>query len=154
MIEFRGERVLELPLHFAAAKLSDASFLVRGIPNSEVVGQPSATLAQCVVAPNLAFAKGKLETKIEVAEAVPLASVRYVIASKGVGAHAEVEIRILFSAVDKSTRVEWTAAITKLGGLLKMVPSGLIRGAAGKVLDDILDSVAARLSAESAQGVP
>ena len=147
MIEFRGERMVALPLAFVSAKLSDASFLVRGIPDAEVVGEPTPVAAQCVITPKLAFARGKLETKIEVAEAVPLASVRYVIASKGVGASAEVEIRILFSAADSSTRVDWTAEIAKLGGLLKMVPAGLIRGAAGKVLEDVLDSVAARLTA-------
>ena len=149
MIEFRGERVLELPLAFVSTKLSDAAFLARGIPNAEIVGQPTPVAAQCVIAPNLAFARGKLETKIEVAANAPDAGVRYVFVSKGVGASAEVEIRILFFAAESSTRVEWTAAITKLGGLLKMVPSGLIRGAAAKVLDDVLDSVVSLLSTES-----
>jgi hypothetical protein len=36
----------------------------------------------------------------------------------------------------------WRAEVKSLGGLLKMVPSGLIRGAAQKVIEDVWNGVA------------
>jgi len=42
--------------------------------------------------------------------------------------------------------VSWTAEVTQLGGLLKMVPAGLIRGAAHKVIEDVWDGVAKKLA--------
>ena len=41
--------------------------------------------------------------------------------------------------------MHWIAEVKELGGLLKMVPQGLIRGAAQKVLDDAWTAVEAKL---------
>ena len=44
------------------------------------------------------------------------------------------------------SRVHWTVDITELGGLLKAIPQGLLKGAAQKVIDDIWASIASRLA--------
>ena len=43
------------------------------------------------------------------------------------------------------TAVHWTGDLTEVTGLLKMVPKGLLQGAAQKVIDDVWAAVAAKL---------
>jgi carbon monoxide dehydrogenase subunit G len=61
-----------------------------------------------------------------------------------------VEATIALAPDGTGTRVRWTAEIKTLGGLLKMVPAGLIRGAAQKVVNDAWSAVEAKLNAPSA----
>ncbi len=65
-------------------------------------------------------------------------AVRFRLTSKGIGSSNTVETALTLTPADAQTRVRWTAEVTQLGGLLKMVPSGLIRGAAQKVIEDVL----------------
>ncbi len=44
--------------------------------------------------------------------------------------------------------------MTQLGGLLKMVPSGLIRGAAQKVIEDVWDGIAKKLVPPPDEQIP
>jgi carbon monoxide dehydrogenase subunit G len=48
--------------------------------------------------------------------------------------------------VDGGAKVQWHCEVKKLGGLLKMVPSGLIRGAAQKVIEDGWKGVAEKIT--------
>ena len=57
-----------------------------------------------------------------------------------------VESTLRLSADGPNTKVGWTAEVTQLGGLLKMVPYGLIRGAAHKVIEDVWDGIAEKLA--------
>jgi carbon monoxide dehydrogenase subunit G len=56
--------------------------------------------------------------------------------SRGIGSSADVEASLALSDREGGTRVHWTAEVKSLGGLLKLVPAGLIRGAAEKVIND------------------
>ena len=47
---------------------------------------------------------------------------------------------------DGGTLVHWTGALTEVTGLLKMVPKGLLQSTAEKVIGDVWEAVAARLS--------
>jgi carbon monoxide dehydrogenase subunit G len=46
---------------------------------------------------------------------------------------------------DTGTHVHWKAEIKNLGGLLKAIPSGLIRGAAQKISADVWAEIEKRL---------
>jgi carbon monoxide dehydrogenase subunit G len=85
-----------------------------------------------------------------VVDAVAPSSARYVVASKGIGSTADVEATIALSPQANGSHVRWTAEVKTLGGLLKMVPAGLIRGAAQKVVNDAWAAVEAKLSAPGA----
>ena len=130
-----------------SAKLTDARFLVQCIPGVEAVAVAEADRAVCTLRPGFSFVRGTLELTLRVVEAVPATSTRLSLQSKGIGTTSEVEVRLTCTAQEGGTRVHWTADITQLGGLLKAVPQGLIRGAAQKVIDDVWINVAARLAA-------
>ena len=71
---------------------------------------------------------------------------RFRITSKGIGSSSEVETSLKISPADGGARVHWSADVKNLGGLLKAIPSGLIRGAAQKTIEGIWQGVTAKLA--------
>jgi carbon monoxide dehydrogenase subunit G len=98
-----------------------------------------------VLRPGFAFVRGTLDVTLQVVDAVAPASARLLLHSKGIGTSSDVEAALSLAAHGPGTRVHWAAEVKALGGLLKMVPAGLIRGAAEKVVGDAWNAVAARL---------
>jgi carbon monoxide dehydrogenase subunit G len=145
MLHFEGEKDLPRPPAEVAAQLSDARFLVRCIPDAEVVGTPTADRAECKVRPGFSFVRGTLHVTIRVVEAVPGTSTRLSLFSKAIGASSDVEAVLTYAPTEAGTRVHWTADIKTLTGLLKLVPQGLIRGAAQNVINDVWTQVEAKL---------
>jgi carbon monoxide dehydrogenase subunit G len=132
------------------AKLSDARFVVQCIPDVETIAEMQPDRARLVLRPGFSFVRGTLEATLRIVDAVAPTAARYLIANKGIGSSADVEASISLAPQGTGTRVQWTAEIKALGGLLKMVPSGLIRGAAQKVVNDTWNAVEARLNASPA----
>jgi carbon monoxide dehydrogenase subunit G len=137
MLHFEGERTFSLKPTELWAKLRDAGFLVTCIPDATVTGEPTRDKAICKVRPGFAFAGGTLETTVEIVAATEPADLRFLLSSKGIGTSSQVECILTICAADTGSRVEWRADVTRLGGLLKAVPSGLISGAARKTIDDV-----------------
>ncbi|SRR5579885_3521331 len=145
MVRFEGDRDFRLPPAELFARLTDARFLVQCIPDVESVTQIESDRASLVLRPGFSFVRGTLEVALEVVEAVAPASARWRMTSKGIGSSSEVAAALALAAHDGGTRVHWTAEVVSLGGLLKMVPSGLIRGAAEKVVNDVWAAIEAKL---------
>lgn len=82
---------------------------------------------------------------LQVTEKTPPTSARMSLVSKGIGSSSTVEATLALAPQDAGTRMHWIAEVKELGGLLKMVPQGLIRGAAQKVLDNAWTAVEAKL---------
>ncbi len=95
--------------------------------------------------PGFSFVRGTLEVVLHVIDALSPTAARYEVASKGIGSSADVTATVALEPQGAGTRVRWTAEVKTLGGLLKMVPSGLIRGAAEKVVNDAWSAVEAKL---------
>lgn len=148
MVRFEGEKDFSQPPAEVWAKLSDARFLAPCIPDVESVAEVEADRARLVLRPGFSFVRGTLEVTLHVVDAVAPESARYTIANKGIGSSADVEATIALAPQDTGTRVRWAAEIKALGGLLKMVPPGLIRGAAQKVVQDTWNEVEKRMKAE------
>ncbi|HVS35984.1 MAG TPA: SRPBCC domain-containing protein [Gemmataceae bacterium] len=145
MLQFEGDRDFSLPPEELFVKLTDARFLASCLPDVENISQDDPHQATFTVRPNLAFVRGTLAVTLQVAEKTPPISARMVVKSKGVGASSTVVAALSFAAMDAGTRMHWIAEIQELGGLLKLVPNGLICGAAQKVMDDAWKSVEAKL---------
>jgi uncharacterized protein len=146
MLHFEGEKDLVLAPADVSTKLSDARFLVKCIPGVESVSAAEADRAVCTLRPGFSFVRGTLEVTLRVVDAIAATSTRLALHSKGIGTTSELEVLLAYVARDGGTRVHWTADITQLGGLLKAVPQGLIRGAALKVIDDVWSSVETKVS--------
>ena len=101
--------------------------------------------ATLVLRPGFAFVRGTLDLEMNVVERQEPTSARLVLNSKGIGSSSEVEASLAIAAIENGSRLHWIAEVKSLGGLLKMVPGGLIRGAAQKVIGDALDAIGGKL---------
>ena len=144
-LRFEGDRQFSLPPAQLWPKLRDAAFLVHCIPDARVLAQPERDRAQCNVRPGFSFARGNLDVTINILDSQEPVNVRFALVSKGVGSSSEVESALTLTADDGGSAVHWIAEVKQLGGLLKMVPNGLIRGAAQKVIEDVWNGIAAKL---------
>jgi carbon monoxide dehydrogenase subunit G len=145
MMTFQGDRNFPQAPGDLWAKLSDPAFLVECIPDATLHGTVEKNRAACTVRPGVAFVRGSLDVTLEIAEAIPGVSIRLLVTSKGIGSTSDVEATLDFSPHDAGTRVHWKAEVKSLGGLLKAVPAGLIRGAAQKVIADVWAGVDQKL---------
>jgi len=144
MLRFEGNRDLVQPLAEVSSKLTDARFLVTCIPDVETVSVAEVDHAVCTIRPGFAFVRGTLELTLRLTE-IAMPVIRVSLLSKGIGTTSEVEATLTLSANGTGSRVLWVAEVKNLGGLLKAVPHGLIRGAAEEVVKDAWESVARRL---------
>jgi carbon monoxide dehydrogenase subunit G len=145
VLRFEGERVFPLPPPQLWPKLRDAGFLVHCIPDVSVQGEPTRDRAQCSVRPNFTFVRGQLEVTVQILDGQEPAALRFSMVSKGVGTSSEVETALALAADNGGTKIHWVAEVKQLGGLLKMAPTGLIRGAAQKVIEDVWNGIEKKL---------
>jgi carbon monoxide dehydrogenase subunit G len=146
MLHFEGDKDLHGSPGDASVRLSDARFLIQCIPGVESVSSAQPDRAVCVLRPGFSFVRGTLEVTLTVVEAVAGTTTRLSLHSKGIGSSSDVDVVLAYVAQDAATRVHWTADIQQLGGLLKAVPQGLIKGAAQRVIADVWAAVETQLS--------
>src|SRR5262249_46074734 len=148
MLRIEGVREFALAPAELWGRLSDARFLVQCIPDVESVQELAADRAALVLRPGFAFVRGTLDLTLQVVDAVEPTGARVILHSKGIGSTSDVEASLALAPREGGgTRVHWVADVKALGGLLKMVPGGLIRGAAQKVVSDAWAAVEAKLAA-------
>ena len=147
MIHFEGVQTFPLPVAEVATKLSDAGFLANCVPDAEVT-EAAPDRAVGKVKPKLSFLTGALTLEAVAAGREPGKSVAYEVTSKVIGASSTVKTALEFKAAEGGgTAVHWTGDLVAVTGLLKMVPKGLLEGAAKKVIEDVWAAVGARLGA-------
>src|SRR5262245_34206705 len=128
MLRFEGDRDFPHAQAELFAHLSDARFLVQCIPDVESVNAAEPGRAALVLRPGFSFIRGTLEVNLTITDVSAPTSARVVLLSKGIGSSSEVEATLQLAAREGGTHVHWAADIKSLGGLLKLVPAGLIRG--------------------------
>jgi carbon monoxide dehydrogenase subunit G len=147
MLRFEGDRDFPQAPGELFARLADARFLVQCVPDVESVASAEADRAVLVLRPGFSFVRGTLETTLQVVDAVAPTALRVLLHSKGIGSSSDVEAALALAPREAGTRVHWTAEVKSLGGLLKLVPSGLVRGAAEKVINDAWNRLTERVAA-------
>lgn len=149
-MQFQGDHIFPMLPEALFKLLSDARFLVSCLPDATNVKLASADEAHCTVRPNFSFSAGTLDVTLRVLDRQPPTSVRFHITNKAIGAGAEIESALQLSSFEDGTRVEYQSTIIKLTGLLKLVPSGLLRGAARQAIDQVWNHIGQRVVQEAA----
>ena len=140
MLQFDGDREFALPPADTYARLVDVPFLVGCIPDVETVRLAEADRAELVLRPGFSFVRGTLDVTLRLVGREPFGAT-FQLVSKGIGSSSEVRATLAVAEHGAGSRVHWIAEVVSLGGLLKMVPAGLIRGAAEKVINDVWDRI-------------
>ena len=146
MIHFEGVQAFPLPVAEVAAKLSDAGFLAHCVPDAQVsVATPDKSVGK--LKPKLSFLTGSLTLNADVTARDPGKSVAYTIVTKTIGASSTVATKLEFKEAEGGgTAVHWTGDLVAVTGLLKMVPAGLMEGAAKKVIEDVWSALRQKLT--------
>ena len=146
MLHFEGERAFSLPPAALWEKLRNAAFLAECIPDSANKGEPTRDRAERSVQPGFSFVRGSLDVTLEIVEGQSPGTLKFKLLSKGIGSSSEVETSLQIHPAETGSKVAWSADVKNLGGLLKMVPAGLVKGAAQRVIDDVWNGVCAKLA--------
>src|SRR5262249_52293471 len=136
MQPFEGERIFSLPPEQLWPKLRDAAFLAQCIPDGTPHDGATRDKATATVHPGFSFMRGSLDVTIAVTGSQEPTSITYSQKSKGIGSSSEVETALTLTPHEQGTLVRWRSEVKSMGGLLKMAPTGLIRAAAQKVIED------------------
>ncbi len=148
MLQFGGERELKQSPEYAFEKLRDARFLVSCVPDVQKVLKADRDMAACKIKPSLSFVMGTLDLTMNVKEAVPHSLIRIEQTTKGIGNSSTVETKLQLSPSGEGTKLVWSAEVVQMGGLLKALPEGLLKGAAEKVISDAWVAVLNKLQSE------
>ena len=136
MVNLSGEELFSQEPEEVWRRLTDTQFLARVLPGVVDVQRAEPGVLVCRVQPKLAFLKGTLKVSLEMSELAAPTSARMRIHSKAVGSTSVVVAVVELSPTDAGTHLTWSAEVTELGGLLKLVSRDLIVAAAGRVISD------------------
>jgi carbon monoxide dehydrogenase subunit G len=141
MLRFEGDRIFPGAPETVFATLTNVPFLIPCVPDVQTVKAIRDDGADLVLKPGFAFVRGTLDVSMNMRDVSAPTSVRFEMTSKGIGSSAAVEASLAFAPHEHGTVIHWIAEVKSLGGLLKLVPAGLIRGAAEKVINDAWDRI-------------
>ncbi len=148
MVHFEGEKQFGLTPPELWPKLTDLHFLVQCLPDVAEVRDVQNKSATLVVRPGLSFMRGELQLAMEISDEHPPVSAKLSLRTKAIGSNSEVIATFNLQEHGGGTLVHWVVDITQLGGLLKMVPKGLIQGYAQQILTEVMNNVETKLQAK------
>jgi len=122
MIHFEGDRTFPLPPAAVFAKLGDAAFLVDCLKDVQEVVEKNADRAVWKLQPGFSFIRTTLDITMDIVERVPDSAIKVKMFSRGIGATSTVQSVVALQPTEPGTAVHWSADITELTGLLKLVP--------------------------------
>jgi len=105
------------------------------IPDVDRVERIEASGFACRVKPRFSFLTGSLNLSFEIIESAPQERLKVRSRGKGIGAAVVVDAEIFLAMSGAGTELRWTGTIVEREGLLKPVSTGLIQGAAQRVID-------------------
>ena len=140
MLHFEGTEQFPHGPATVFAYLADPARLARALPEHQITAE-TADSASWKVRPKFAFMAGTLDTTATVLARTPDVAVSYRIVSTGVGSSSTMETHLTLAAHPGGTQVRWTGDLVELGGLLRMVPRGMLQTAALKTIDDLWSAV-------------
>jgi carbon monoxide dehydrogenase subunit G len=146
MLHFEGDRDFPQPPAALWARVSDIHSLAACVPDAESISFPEPDVAQLALRPGFSFARGTIELTMRLVDRVESTSARLLLSTKGIGTSSSVEAAFQLRTEGAGSRVHWSADVTQLGGLLKMVPQGLLQAAAQKVIADAWTALEKKLA--------
>jgi uncharacterized protein len=145
MIHFEGDRSFPMPVAEVAARLSDAGFLANCLPEA-TVSEATPDKAAWKIRPKLAFLTGSLNVEMTTTGREAGKSASFKVFAKALGASSTVTSTLTFAEAGTGTAVHWIGDLIEVTGLLKMVPKGLLQSSAQKVIDDVWNAIAVKLT--------
>lgn len=127
----QGEEKINATKEVITAVISDLNVFIKFIKDVKEIKELTPEKAHVIVATGLSFVKGDLDATIELTKGE-----QYVmnVFSKGIGSSSKVKITF----TPEEALIKWQLEVLELGGLLKLVPSSLLKGAAMKITNEVI----------------
>ena len=139
MIQLTGERTYAFAQEKIFTVFSDLNQLIHLLPDVDKVKSVTDSKAELTIRPKLAFVNGHMDLTAEKTGATPPSSCTMLLTAKAIGSQSKVEAAFQLTPIDAdNTKMNWTAKVIEMTGLLKLAPTGLIQGAAKTVIEDLL----------------
>jgi len=132
--EFGGEE------HFSASPeklfelLTNLDAMAATIPDLVSAEKVDERTMKCVVRPGFSFLRGTMKLTISLGEVQRPESAAMSVAAQGIGVSMNVISQLNISPAEGGSRLDWTARIQELKGLISAVSPGLIKAAADQVI--------------------
>lgn len=136
-----GQQSYSVPVDVLWSKLTNLEFVVAAIPDVTRVKSQSTDKADLVIRPKLAFVQADLDLIIEQIPGEANRSAEWILKTKAIGSSSRVRATMELEPSPRGAVLHWSATVEELGGLLKLVPSGLIEAAARRVITDVLTGI-------------
>jgi uncharacterized protein len=132
--EFGGVEHFAAPPEKLYALLTDLDAMAATIPDLVSSEKVDARTLKCVVRPGFSFLRGTMKLTIVLGETQPPTSAAMSVAAQGIGVAMNVLSQLTISPAPDGSRLDWTARIQELKGLISAVSPGLIKAAADQVI--------------------
>ena len=154
MISLEGDKELAFPQATVWNKLTDLRFLVSCLPDAGDIVSVDKDKAELVIKPKITFMTGKMNLTVSKQKEEPQSLSQMLLQTKGIGSSSDVLATFMLKEEGGKTQMHWKTEVQQLGGLLKAVPSGFIKGAAQKVIEENKDGQIRLLKKETPKETP
>jgi carbon monoxide dehydrogenase subunit G len=135
-LAFGGSESFSVPPERLFAALTDLDELAATIPDVVSSERIDERMLNCVVRPGFSFLRGTMRLAITVVDLQPPQSARMSIAADGIGTHITVESQLHIEPADAGSKLDWTASVVELKGLVATVSRPLISAAAERTIQN------------------
>lgn len=136
MDPFGGQEVFNAAPDKVFAFLTNVDEMAKTIPDLVSAEKVDDRTLKCVVKPGFSFLRStmRLTVTMEPDAAAKTAVMRVKADGLGVGMQTESHLKVTGTGAE--SKVDWTAQVTEMRGLISLVGSSLIKGAAEKTVKD------------------
>lgn len=144
-IEFGGEERFAASPERVYAQLTDLDAMAALIPDLVSSERVDERTLKCVVRPGFSFIRGTLRMTVALGDCQAPHQAAMNVAGQGIGMSMQVASQLKIEADGDGSRLDWTARVEQLKGLVAAVSPGLISGAADQVIKHTWDKLRASL---------
>ncbi|HEV3137380.1 MAG TPA: SRPBCC domain-containing protein [Pirellulales bacterium] len=114
--------------------LTNLDAMAATIPDLVSAEKVDERTMKCVVRPGFSFLRGTMRLTIALGDAIRPESAAMSVTAQGIGVSMNVVSQLNISPEGPGSRLDWTARIQELKGLISAVSPGLIKAAADQVI--------------------
>jgi carbon monoxide dehydrogenase subunit G len=132
--EFGGEERFTASADKLFALLTNLDAMTATIPDLVSSEKVDDRTMKCVVRPGFSFLRGTMKLMLKLGDVNPPENATMSVEAQGIGVSMTILSQLKISAEGEGSRLDWTAKVAQLKGLISAVSPGLIKAAADQVI--------------------